>query len=59
MRSFMVLVFLLMSANVVLVVFCVAQSGMFECCFIIFEEYVLTVTNIILIKEAFARADES
>jgi len=48
-----------MSTKFVLVVFCVAQSGIFECCFIIFEEYLLTVTNIILITATFARTDGS
>jgi hypothetical protein len=32
---------------------------MFECCFIIFEECVLTVTNIVLITATLAPNDES
>jgi hypothetical protein len=48
-----------MSARVVLVVFCVALSGMLECCFAIFEVHVLTVTNIFLIKSNLARNDDS
>jgi hypothetical protein len=48
-----------MSARFVLVVFYVAQSGMFECRFIIFEGCVLTVTNIVLITATLARNDGS